>query len=283
MKNWILVFFLFFSSVTLSAQKKILTVSQDGAMIYQAPNFDANILSYLSAGDKLTLLSTKRYSEYFLYIKTEKGVKGYISSVDTVGGVVKKAKGKKKVSKSKSEEISKPRRAVRDMDSSAYFGLGVERIEFREKTGGDFHKQFLSATALRFLGPDFLMSGDLQTEMNVALYTKTPEYYEDMTGESSGSGLLLLMDFLAVTPFDLTRSSMTYFGFGPLIRHSSFNVQTSIGGKSSSYNLTNINLGFAFEIGYMYRINRVALRFDWKYYWEKMQHNGLGLSLMYEL
>lgn len=283
MKNWIVIVILFFSSASFSAKKKVLTVSQDGAMVYQAPNFDANVLSYLSAGDKLTLLSSKRFSEYFLLIKTSKGVKGYISSVDVVGGVVKKAKGKKKVTKSKSEETSRPKRPVRDMDSSAYFGLGVERIEFREKTGGDFHKEFVSATALRFLGPDFLMSGDLQTEMNVALYTKTPEYYYDITGQASGSGLLLLMDFLAITPFDLTDSSMTYFGFGPLVRHSSFNVQTSVAGKSSSYNLTNINLGFAFEIGYMYRISRVALRFDWKYYWEKMQHNGIGLSLMYEL
>jgi hypothetical protein len=105
-----------------------------------------------------------------------------------------------------------------------------------------------------------------------------PKYYEDITKKSAG-GFIFIADFLFQTAVPRGKDVMTFYGFGPMLKYSHFNLEVPDGTRTLNYAADDMSVGAVFNLGLGFRISRVAMRLDAKYYWEKVQYYGFGANV----
>ena len=265
--------------VEMAGFRKAIVVN-DSAAVYKAPDFDATVLTYLKEG-KAYMVSNQVFGA-FLKIKVSDQMVGYIADTDVNSAkdskkvVEKKEKSAKVVAKHEDEEkhISKK---SRPFQWTRYSGLQLSSIRFREQTMSLRPSENLTFYGLKMTGPDLLIEGEMVTEFNLQLHLDAPNYYETATGKPA-SGMLMLLDVMMLSQNPQGKNALLYFGFGPMIRYSKFDV--SLG--NIPYSLQDIAFGAKFNLGIGLRVSKLALRAETQLFWEKLIYSGLGVTAQME-
>lgn len=273
------------------------------AQIYEAANFDAALMDIAPQGQKYEM-STKLFNEAFYRVRLPDGRIGYIADTDIkplfkVKNQLKKDvnkksnassqnlnkknqnKTEKKIGK-KSDEKDEPKKK-KPFQYTRYVGLELSQIQFQEETMSDHRRDSLLFYGMKISGPDVVIAGDLQTDVNLLFHMGAPSYYQSVT-KHSADGWVMIANFLFQNYFPQGPNALFYLGFGPMLKYSKFELSMTdkSNGKVTDYSATDISLGAVFNAGVGMRMGRVALRVEGQYYWEKQMYPGIALSTQME-
>lgn len=275
------------------------------AQIYEAANFDAPLMDIAPLGQKYEM-STKLFNESFYRVRLPDGRIGYIvdSDIKPLFKVKKdlnkksitsqsgqsgqpdqslkrkrniKNKNDKKVSDKQETKKKKPFQYAR------FVGFELSQIQFQEETMSDHRRDSLLFYGMKISGPDVVIAGDLQTDVNLLFHSGAPGYYQSQT-KHGADGWIVMANFLFENYFPQGPNALFYLGFGPMLKYSKFELTLTdkSNGKNTDYSATDISLGAVFNAGVGLRLGKVALRVEGQYYWEKQMYPGIALSTQME-
>jgi hypothetical protein len=277
--------FILFSSFSVSAQVVLKAlVVQDGAIVYSKPDFDGEVVTYLSQKDTVIVLTSQLFGPFYKIQTSTKQV-GYISDVDIkLTGQLKSVKEEK--SKNKSNTItskdSMKKSPQRPIEVAQQFGVSFYNVSYVENTMSLKRRTNLNAFGIKIAGGDLLIRGGIPMEINVLFSSTSPSYYKDITGSDASVATTMLLDTQFIDKFAGDRSSMAFLGFGPVIKYSRYVVRGKFTNKFINYDMTNLNVGAVMSLGITKRFGKLAVRADAKYFIERTQYGALGLALMLE-
>jgi hypothetical protein len=250
---------------------KAVIVTEE-AYVLKEPDFDAKVITILPGGNKVYFVSKGKWGP-FHKIRVSPKIFGYVLDAD-----IKTFAGKKTPSQlARQQEAQKPKRSI----IATQFGGPVLQItNFTEDTMGKKRSQMLSMLGYKWSGFNSFFDGGVYTDSNLLMYWGAPGYYKDATGHGS-SGYNFIGDFLLEYTQLQSRESMSFFGFGGMMRLSHFDVTLTEGATDVDYSMDDMVVGLAFNAGVAARIAEYALRFDAKYYWEKEKYWALGLAFQW--
>jgi len=253
-------------------------IKTDLAFVYKEASFDAPVLTQLRAGKRYDV-SQKKFNGIFHRIRIKPGVLGYIADSD-----LNLRAARNPEARDRDEESRERRRksaSHRPFAYSQYAGLSYNSLAYQEKTMGSTQKENLGVYGVKLFGPDLVIDGPLITELHLQIFPGAPNYYHKKTGNPA-SGFLFLTDMKFISPLMTRKESLTWFGFGPMMRWNAFNVQlTEAGGKKNSYSLNDMALGVVFSLGAGVKFDKLALRIEGVYYWEEKTYFGFVSSLQF--
>ncbi len=256
------------------AQAQQATIIQDGALIYQDADFDAPVIDTLKRGQVHSISKGKKGPFYKIRVKP--GIVGWIADTDVKLGVVKIAPAEKNEGRlDKKETRKKPFFATR------YRGPTLDFINYTEDTLGQERSEFMTFYGVKFNGYNTLFDGEIYTDGNILFSFGAPKYYSDVT-KKSADGFIVMADFLMQTVLPQSKTMLFYYGFGPMFKYSHFTIEVPSGAKSVSYAADDMTLGALFDLGLAFRFERLSVRADAKYYWERTRYYGFGLNLGWE-
>lgn len=255
------------------AQVQQATVIEDGALVYKEADFDAPIIASLKRGSVYTI--SKSVKGPFYKIRIKPGSVGWVSDVDIRPGVINLKPSKLKKESKKEEEKSVPKKPF---FAARYRGLALDYINFTEDTLGEERSDYLLFYGLKFNGFDTLFQGEIYAEGNLLFHFGAPKYYADVT-KKNADGFIFIADFLLQTAIPQGKNQLFYYGFGPVFKYSHFNLELPDGARTLNYSADDMSLGAVFNLGLAFRLWKTSLRTDAKWYWEKAQYPGFGLSL----
>lgn len=273
-KKLILFLLVLFFPLLGFSQAQQATVIEEGALVYQDADFDAPVITTLKRGSVYSISKTTKGPFYKIRIKP--GMLGWISDVDVRPGVHKlnSAAAQELPEEIKKEEENRPKKPF---FATRYRGLALDYINFVEETLGQERSEGLLFYGVKFNGFDTLVSGEIYTESNILLHLGPPSYY-DLTGKAS-EGFIFIADFLLQTVIPQGKNRLLFYGFGPILKYSHFNLALPNGANTLNYVADDMSLGAVFNLGYSLRFGKFSVRADAKYYWEKAKYYGFGLNL----
>lgn len=265
------------SATAAWAQSQQGTIQNDAALVYQDDDFDAPVIATLKKGSVYSISTGKKGPFYKIRVKP--GSVGWIADSDIKPGVHKTAtpKPEKEIKPLFDPEKPEKQDKKKAFFSQRYRAFTVDYIYFTEDTVGGQQSEFMTFYGAKFYGFNTLFDGEIYTESNLLFAPTAPKYYEDITGRAA-SGFAFLVDFLFQTPVPRGKDVMTFYGMGPMLKYSHFNLEVPTGTSTLNYAADDMSVGAVFNFGLGARINRVGLRFDAKYYWEKTQYYGFSAS-----
>ena len=257
------------------AQAQRATVVNDGALVYEEPDFDAPVVDTLKRGSFHSI--SKSTKGPFYKIRLKSGGVGWIADTDIRKGEVKlaKTKAEKNAEKPVVEKKRKP------FFASRYRGPTIEYVNYTEDTLGAERSAGLMLFGVKFNGYDTVFDGDIYTEANIVFYSGAPAYYADYTRKNA-DGFIFMTNFIFQTVLPQSKSHMLFYGFGPMLKYSSFDLAVPNGTKTLNYKASDMAVGAVFDLGLAFRIGPVSLRVDGKYYWEQTKYYGASFNLGYE-
>lgn len=249
-------------------------VIHPGSLVYKNSDFDAPVIAKLAAG-KMYLISNQIVGAFYK-IKIKDGVYGYIADTDIRPVTAESEKKLKNTNNKKNKTSTSKSKKQKAFEFQKYRGLQISQITFKEDTMSVDPKENLTFFGFRVSGPDILVEGSY-VDSTIQIHLGAPQYYEKAT-KKSADGLILLMDFKWQTVFPQGKNTMLYFGFGPMLKYSQFRTALNVSGKEEAYDLVDMSVGAALDLGITQRFEQFALRGEILYYWEKTQYSGLALS-----
>lgn len=270
-------------SLAVETQVQKGRVMVDEAAVYEFPDFDSEILGSLKKGT--TWIISKRVFGAFYQVRLPKNRIGYVTDADVRSLTdLKRLQNKKTPDTPTRNELTaeanpeKRKRPSRFEDQN-FQGLSFLGLRYREETMGLRPTDMMSLLGFKFTGSDVVIEG-LATEFNVQFSLAPPKYYEAATGRSS-DGFLFLLDSLLLNTTPHGPNTLTFWGFGPMFRFSKFSVTLPVNGRDEFYSLEDMAIGAKFNLGLAQRFDRLAVRVDLQYYWEKLHYYGLSVSGLY--
>lgn len=274
--RWVLFCVLNFFVVGAFAQAVKATIIGETPYVYEKPDFDSKILAEVEPGKVFDVSKSKKNG--FHKIRVRPGMVGWIPDSEIRLGSHKIKSEEDAVSDVEEKRMDKARKSNSlPINMARYRGLSFESILFTEQTAGRERSAALPFYGLKISGPDTLFSGMLPTEMSFIFSPQAPNYYKDIT-LNSASGYVFLAQFQFVTNFSTGKNYLAFYGFGPVLKYSHFDLKLGSGGAQKKYSADDMTLGASFNLGAAYRMGAFALRPELKYYWEKTKYVGFGLS-----
>ncbi len=261
--------FLFFVSTVVFASQKAKIVSPD-VEIYSKADFDSDVFATVSQGEDY-LVSDKNYGPFYR-IKLKSGKVGYIVDyeLDIAGKGPFKEKDLDDILAAEAIKFAQENPEGEDAEEIQMFGRSfsgptLQLISFNEETLGSGQSDNLLGVGYKNIS---------LTSWSILGAFKVPKYYSD-TG--SASGFKLWGDFGFSNPVvSLGRSEIRFAG--SLFSHFSFiQVETPL----RKYDLHDISVGLALEFGWIYRFKKNAIDLAVKYYFDKSNYAGLGVSFLF--
>lgn len=263
--------FLFFVNTVVFASQKAKIVSPD-VEIYSKADFDSEVFATVSQGETY-MVSDKNYGPFYR-IKLKSGKVGYIVDyeLDIEGKGPFKEKDLDDVLAAEAIKFAQETPEGQDeeeiqMFGRLYSGPTLQLINFNEETLGSGQTDNLLAVGYKNIS---------LTSWSILGAFKVPKYYTEKTG-GSASGFKLWGDFGFSNPVvSMGRSEIRFAG--SLFSHFSFiQVETPL----RKYDLHDITVGLALEFGWIYRFKKNAVDVAVKYYFDKSNYAGLGVSLLF--
>lgn len=263
-------------------------IINDGAYVYRQADFDAEVLATVSEG-KTFEVSRKLTNGAFFKIKLKGRTIGFIADTDVKflsdadDGEKSNKKNKKDLSKdedSQKNKKSKTKKRPKSFALTRYGGLGFLQIAHKEDTMGAIRSESLAFYDIKLTGPNILFEGNNILDIDFFYHRGAPSYYKKKTGNPT-DGTIMIADFLFLTTIKHSDDILLFYGFGPMVKLSQFFVQLDASSPSDSpqaYSLDDIVLGAVFNAGLGLRWGRFAARPEVRYFWEKQQYMGYGLS-----
>ncbi len=272
--------------IVISAQAEPAMIVNDGAVVFEQPDFDSQGKFQLHEGDKVEVSKRsflgKNGMGAFVRVKLSNGQLGFISDAEFVrAGALAQEKKEKEKKEKKSEIPKKDNSRKKPFELTRYRGFNIEYVGYKEQTMGFQPMSNVVFYGFKMVGPNLLVEGDLVTELNVSLLPGTPPFYQEATGNAA-NGWVLHTDMMFQSVFPQTREIVTYTGFGPMFKYNHYNVALTSAGKTKSYDVEDMILGAVFNFGFGVRMGSSCLRAEFKYDWEKTQYWGIGTSLLFQ-
>jgi hypothetical protein len=257
-------------------------VKTEGAIVYNRPDFDADQLVALHEGQKI-VVSKGTFGSYAKFYKVKVGNRiGYIADIDVEPSGSSDGRGEHQSSHSTAESKRRSKKDDLDRDRppkhmpiyfTRYLGVYLVFADFKEDIVGVDAQENLLMYGLKITGPGTILNGP-STDFNLALHYGAPSYYGALSS-TKPSGFVLWTDLLFLLPLVNGEDFMAYVGVGPLMVLSNIKATNS----RRPMDLTAVNVGASFSGGLAFRINRVAIRVEGKYMWEKVAYKSVGASL----
>ena len=287
---WIFLLVLFFCALEVAqgAPAEYALIMVEGAMVYEKPDFDSRVISYLHKDVKV-VVSRQVYGA-FRKVVVRKGLVGYISEVDvTTGkssdssaGAAPAPSPDKAQTNGENKPVAKTKRRHRrhkPVADTTYVGGFLSYINYRELIAGGKPAANLLMYGLKITGPGIIFSNAFISDFNLSVYPGAPSYYDEGAAFTPG-GYLIMLDAPLLFPLDDHKDSMTYFGLGPMMTYSSYNVTlVDANKKNHAFNLEEVKVGGVLVLGYGYRIFEAIARLEAKYFIEKTNYLGVQLSV----
>ncbi len=264
--------------------------------VYEAPNFDAPVKVFLSKGKKIRYLP-KRYKGpggfgFFYKITLRRGEYGYIVEDDIDISKAKTSKKKSNDSNNSNKKsfsflegnpFSKPSFSEEenmDFDSSIYLsryiGLTYNSINYSEIINHQKRSTFSQFYGLKLSGPEVLIGAPL--DLNLMTLFSPPRSYRYFT--TKATGFTLIADLIFMLPMAEWNNFMIYYGIGPLLTYTRYNLVPHGNQKKGRYE--EIRLGASFPLGLAFRFkHKFLLKAEVKYYAESQKYLGFQLGLQY--
>ena len=291
----LMITFASLSAVFAQAPKKAYqyrgkTINEE-AQVYEKADFDSTIIATLPA-DETFDISKALVNGAFYKIRIsppgEPSRLGFIADTDikplfkTAKAAESKAVGEEPEKNDRKKSAKKrPPRKKKSFENTRYVGPVFALIDFQEDTMGQKLHENLGFVGLKVSGPNVLLEG-VPIDVNLLFYSGAPSYYKKATGNSA-SGFIFMGNILMQTYWPIGPNALTYFGFGPMMKYSKFDVELfdTTTSKNQPFSLEDISVGASFDVGLGFRAGPVALRVDYQYFWEKQMYGGFSGSLQW--
>lgn len=272
--SWLsFVFILICSQSSFAAWIK-LQVKNDQAMVYSAPNFDSQVLSYLPESIVFNV-DENPLNGFFYKIEYAPKKFGFIVDTDLVLKKSKTAAANNNAKKIAPKTKKKSKRLA--FDSTRYLGFGYINMSYKESALGKVRPSALPFYSLKISGPDTLFGGPIDTDFNILISKTMPDYYKKQTGHAA-TGTILIFDFALYTGAPIGRDIFIYYGLGPMLKYSK--IYSEVNNQIKGHQVTDI--GLMFPLGVAFRVGKFAIKPEAVYYYEKKQYSSAGLSLQME-
>lgn len=270
----VLVFFFSFFPLIGMAQSQQGTVVNDESIVYRDPDFDAPVLGNLKSGSVVTISKGKKGPFYKVRLKP--GKMGWIADSDVRPGIISSKEQEKFVREE--EEKKKPQKPF---FASRYRGPTFEYLMYNEDSTGAGRTDGLLFYGLKFSGFNTIFSGEIFTDANIIFHSGAPKYYEDLT-KRSAEGFIVIANFLFQTVIPQNTWFFYYYGLGPTVKYSHFDLTLANTPTDKPYSADDLTVGAVINWGLAFRFgDKLSLHTEVKYYWEKSQYLGGGISLGY--
>jgi hypothetical protein len=273
----LILLFLLAMPTTVWAQAQQATVINEGSLVYQDADFDAPVIETLGAGRVFSISTTKKGP--FFKIRLQRGRVGWIADSDVKPGVIKVETPEEK--KEAAQAAVAPPKKVKPFFATRYRGPVLEYLHYVEDTLGKERDADMIFYGLKFNGYNTIFDGEIYTDANILLHFGAPDFYSEATGKNS-DGLIIIGNFLLQTTYPQGKSRIFFYGFGPMLKYTHYDLEVPDGVESTTYKADDLNLGAVFNLGYSFRVWDMSLHMDAKYYWEETSYYGLGLNLGWE-
>ena len=259
-------------------------VATDGAIVYDKPDQDANVITMLPQGQKVQV-SRGTTNGPIPFHKIRVGQKiGYIADIDitTEEAAVaqtaiqkKKSKPVKKDKNGKPVAEKKPKKPKKrePMLFTKFAGFLFGQSQYKEGIVGVDASTTLPIYGIKITGPDVIMKGPI-TDFSLWIHYGAPSYYGPLSGNTP-SGYLIFTDWLLLVPIYHGFNSMVYGELGPLLVYSNFNVFNA----GHTETLSQINFGGSLLLGWGIRVDDFAFRLEGKYMFEKQNYGAIQLAV----
>lgn len=272
MKTLCVFCFLFFSLSALAVQKATIVSSE--VDIYSQSDFDSEIIATVHEGETYSI-SDKTYGPFYR-IKLKNGKIGYIVDyeLDIEGkGRIKEQDLDDIMFEEMSQLAKEPKASAEEIEEEAeifggaYSGPTLQLINYQENTMGADQIDDLLAIGYKKIS---------DVSWSVLGSFRIPKYYADKTG-GSARGVKLWGDFGFSNPITNLGGSEIRFA-GSFFSHISLiQLETS----TRKYDLHDITLGVAIELGWLLKFRKSAFDMSVKYYFDKTNYAGFGLSYIF--
>ena len=256
---------------------------QNNSAVYEAPNFDASVKTFLKRGKKVRY-SVKKYKGpggfgVFYRVQISKGKYGYVVEDDI--NAPRKSDRTPASSSWFRDSFGKPfgenESWRRPIYLSRYVGFTYSRVNYTEEINRKKIYEEIEFFGLKLSGPAPFFG--FPVDLNVMAIFRAPKYYK--TFSEKQSGFLLLSDMTLVFPFFERELFLVYYGVGPFLSYSQYEVllrDPPLVGDSSE-----VRLGVVFPLGLAVRWKMLLFKLEGKYYLEKERYFGFqgGIQLAY--
>lgn len=255
-------------------------------MVYDQPDFDANVIAKIRRGVGVRV-SSGTAGSYAKFHRVRVGNKlGWIADIDVrVEGQSRQAPvpfgqddtpgAKKKKKKGKKADEPPAKKPFEDMPLlfNKYVGVVFGGSDFIESVNGVDSSTMWAVYGLKITGPDVLLHGPIM-DFNLLLHYGAPAYYNSLSTTKPG-GFVIMTDALLLYPFFNRDRTLITLGLGPMLQFSNFQVTN--GGSPMS--LTELDAGLSTQLSFGFKLGRVALRLEAKYELEKHSEKMLQLAV----
>lgn len=238
--------------------------------IYGAPDFDSEVIFSVNEGETYSI-SDKTIGPFYR-IKLKNGKIGYI--VDYELDIEGKGRFKEKdldmllyedAMKVKSDDDSNQDKVEEEaVFGSSYAGPTLQVINFHENALGADQVDDLLAVGYKAVG---------DTAWSVLGSVKVPKYYAEKTGGTAKGAKFWADVGFSNNVADIGSSSIRFSGT-VFTQISLIQLETS----TRKYDLYDVTLGVALEAGWLIKIKKSAIDVAVKYYFDKTNYTGFGLS-----
>ncbi|MEK6627558.1 MAG: SH3 domain-containing protein [Bdellovibrionota bacterium] len=254
------------------ATQKAKIVSPD-VDIYAQSDFDSEIIATVNEGETYSI-SDKTFGPFYR-IKLKNGKIGYV--VDYELDIEGKGRFKEKdldvllyedAMKVKPAGVSKQDKDEEEaVFGGTYAGPTLQLINFRENTLGSDQVDDLLAVGYKVVG---------DRAWSVLVTTKVPKYYAAKTGGTAKGAKFFADVGFSNNVVDLGRSAIRFSGT-LFTQVSLLQLETT----TRKYDLHDVTLGLALEVGWLVVIKSSAIDIAVKFYFDKTNYTGLGLSYLF--
>ena len=272
MKTLIICHLFFLSNFVLAAQKaKIIDPEVE---IYSDADFDSEVITTVYEGESY-FISDKVYGPFYR-IKIKNGKIGYIVDyeLDIEGKGRLKEEDLDEVMFLQIAELAKETKATAEDKAEEtnlfgrdYSGPTLQLVNYHENSLSVDQVDNLTAIGYKKIS---------DMTWSVLGSFKVPKYYIEKTGNSAQS-VKIWADFgfsSAIANFG--RSEIRFAG--SLFTHISLLQLKTV---NRNYDLNDISLGVALEAAWLIKIHKYAIDFTLKYYFDKSNYTGFGLSFLF--
>lgn len=269
----VLILGLLFSPCVSSAVQKAKIISSE-VEIYTDSDFDSEILTTVHEGE-VYLISDKTYGPFYK-IKLKNGKIGYIVDyeVDIEGkGRIKEKDLDLLMLERMSRDQKKMDKDIEEQTEEAqlfgvpYAGPTLQLINFHENTLGGDQVDDLVALGYKSIS-------DMTWSVLGAF--KIPKYYIEKTGGTAKGAKLWGDVGVSSQIINFKRSGIRFAG-SLFAQVSIIQLET----PSRKYDLHDVTVGIALETGWLFKINKKAVEFYLKYFFDKTNYAGFGFSFLF--
>lgn len=258
---------------------QVAVVKVNGAAVYKGKSFDAPVIHYFEAGQKV-LCSVDIYKGFggfggFYKVRVKKNVYGYMADTDLITKYHGETDSGKRIENPEYEQQkTEAEPKLQEIFFQKFMGLNVGSIDYTERFNGRDQSAQTTFIGVKFSGLGVLFDGP-PLDANFNLLLGAPSFYSQ-TPTLDSTGFMLHGDLQFPMPLYESGSSTFYIGAGLMFMASKYKVST----QGETVDSTELRLGAVFSGGYGYRfLKKYIIKAETKYYYEREQYPGLFLAL----